>query len=229
MSTLYLCGASNPEGVRLALRVNGVEKRWDRIVLVDDDESRHGQFLLGIPVVGSFSLLEEAHPTDEAVNLVARTTHRRVEAGRRIAMYGVPCARLVHPGVEVDGAELACDVMVYPHATIGPQALIGEGSVVFMGAVVGHGSRVGAHCVVAPNAVLNARVVVGDRVYVGTNASVLPDLRIGDDSTIAANSAVMRHVRTGATVIGVPAKTLPSLPYTRPSESSSTNAPATVR
>jgi sugar O-acyltransferase (sialic acid O-acetyltransferase NeuD family) len=218
VSTLFLCGASNPEAVRLALRVNEARSRWARVVLLDDDPGRHGQSILGVPVCGPFSLLAEADPAvDETANLVARTTARRVAAGERIAAFGVPFAQLVHPAVEVDGARLASDTIVYAHATIGPDVWIGEGSVVFMGAVVGHGSRLGRHCVVGPNAVVNARVDVGDRVYVGTHASVLPDLRLGDDSTVAAGSAVMRHVAPGTTVIGVPAKALP-IPALRRSE-----------
>jgi sugar O-acyltransferase (sialic acid O-acetyltransferase NeuD family) len=213
LSTLYLCGASNPEGVRLALRVNEARARWGSIVLLDDDERRQGEVVLGVPVSGSLSLLGDADPSaDEVVNLIARTTRRRFDAALRIATFGVPFASLVHPDVELDEAVLAPGVVVYPRATIGPHVVVGEGSVVFMGAMVGHGSTAGSHCVVAPNAVINARVTLGDRVYVGTNASVLPDLRIGDDSTVAANSAVMRHVRAGSTVIGVPAKTLPAFP-----------------
>lgn len=213
MSTLYLCGASNPEGVRLALRVDEAEERWDRIVLVDDDSALHGESVLGVPVVGPFSVLEDADPAvDEAVNLIARTAPRRVAAGERIESFGLRLTGLIHPGVDTDGADLAPDVIVYPRATIGPHISVGAGSVVFMGAIVGHGSRVGSHCVIAPNAVVNARVDVGDRVYIGTNASVLPDLRIGEDATVAANSAVMGHVRAGTTMIGVPAKVLPLPP-----------------
>lgn len=225
MKTLYLCGASNPEGVRLALRVNDARARWARVVLLDDDPGRHGQEILGVPVVGAFSALAAADPlTDEAVNLVARTTAGRAAAGERITSHGVHLVGLVHPGAEVDGVELADDVIVYPRAWIGPHVSIGPGSVVFMGAVVGHGSTLGADCVVAPNAVVNARVVAGDRVYFGTNASVLPDLEIGDDATIAANSAVMSHVRAGATMLGVPAKALP-LPAARRAGPTVTEAP----
>jgi sugar O-acyltransferase (sialic acid O-acetyltransferase NeuD family) len=210
VSTLYLCGASNPEAVRLALRVNEARPRWARLALLDDDPARHGHSILGVLVAGPFSLLADADPAvDKTANLVARTTARRVAAGECIAAYGVPFAQLVHPAVEVDGTHLASDTIVYPHATIGPDVWIADGSVVFMGAVVGHGSRLGRYCVVGPNAVVNARVDVGDRVYVGTHASVLPDLRLGDDSTVAAGSAVMRDVAAGTTVIGVPAKALP--------------------
>ena len=65
-----------------------------------------------------------------------------------------------------------------------------------------------------PNAVINARVRLGERVYVGSNASILPDLIIGDGATIAGNTLVVSDVPTGATAIGVPA-TIVRAPSTR--------------
>jgi hypothetical protein len=45
-------------------------------------------------------------------------------------------------------------------------------------------------------------------VYLGTNASILPDVKVGPWATIGANSAVIQNVPTGATVMGVPAQVL---------------------
>jgi sugar O-acyltransferase (sialic acid O-acetyltransferase NeuD family) len=209
MKTLYLCGAGNSEGVRLALRVNAAEARWDRIALLDDDPSKQGQALLGVEVVGPFDRLAVADPvTDSVVNLVARTTAGRRRAGEKIASYGVPFAGLVAPGVDTLGADLAPDVLVYPNATIGPEVVVGPGSVVFMGAVVGHESHVGSGCVMAANAVLNARVRLGDEVYVGANATLLPEVGVGAGATVGAGSAVIGDVDEGATVMGVPARVL---------------------
>ncbi|MEQ9568965.1 MAG: hypothetical protein RLN75_02145, partial [Longimicrobiales bacterium] len=163
MATLYLCGAGNSEGVRLALRVEEARPRWDRIVLLDDDPEKRGLRLLGVEVVGPFAALTDGDPaTDGAVNLVARTTAGRRRAGAAIAAHGVPRVGLVAPGVDTLGATLADDVLVYPGAIIGPEARVGAGSVVFMGAVVGHEAQVGPGCVVAANAVLNARVELGE-------------------------------------------------------------------
>ncbi len=207
MPTLYLCGAGNSEGVRLALRVNAAEGRWDRIVLLDDDHRKRGRSLLGIEVVGTFALLADADPAhDSVVNLVARTTAGRSGAGETIASYGVPFAGLVAPGIDTLGAAVAGDALIYPGAIIGPEAVVGEGSVIFMGAVVGHEARVGAGCVVAANAVLNARVDLGAGVYVGSNATVLPELAVGAGATIGAGSTVVGSVPDGATVLGVPAQ-----------------------
>ena len=60
MKTLYLCGAGNVEGIRLAIVINQAEKRWNRIVILDDDASKQGRKLLGVEIVGSFSLLSQA-------------------------------------------------------------------------------------------------------------------------------------------------------------------------
>ncbi|MCA8975360.1 MAG: hypothetical protein KDC98_11615, partial [Planctomycetes bacterium] len=58
----------------------------------------------------------------------------------------------------------------------------------------------------------NARVVLEDRVYVGSNASILPDVRIGEGATIGANTMVAADVPAGATVVGVPGQVVVRTP-----------------
>jgi hypothetical protein len=54
VSTLYLCGVGNAEGIRLAIRVNDAEQRWQQIVLLDDNPELHGSQKLGLEVKGCF-------------------------------------------------------------------------------------------------------------------------------------------------------------------------------
>ena len=210
---LYLCGAGNPEGVRLAIRINQIHRRWQRIVLVDDDPTKHGRQILGLEIAGPFEMLADADPTSsEAANLVARTTSKRRAAEQRIEQFSVPLISLVDPSVDVFGVEFGRDVTIYQGAIFSANAFVDDASVVFTNAVVGHGCRIGKYCVLAPGAVLNARVQLEDRVYVGTNASVYPDLTIGAGATIGANSAAMQDVPAGASVIGVPGEILHAEP-----------------
>jgi sugar O-acyltransferase (sialic acid O-acetyltransferase NeuD family) len=213
MKSLYMCGAGNCEAVRLALAVNRVESRWDRIVLLDDTPAKRGLSILGVEVIGPFALLAEADPErSEVVNLVARSTVGRFKARERIASYGIPFTSLVSPDIDLSGVDLGAGITIYQNVVVGPMARIGDGSVVFMGAVVGNGSTLGRECVLAPNATVNARVQLGDGAYVGSNAAILPDAKVGPWATIGACSAVLRNVPAGTTVMGVPAKTVVSLP-----------------
>lgn len=226
MRTLFLCGATNPEGVRLALTVNRHSFRWDTIVLLDDDASKKGQDVLGVPIVGTLDALRDASPEDEVGNLIARKTSTRAKVRERILGMGRRLVPLVHPSVDRLGVQLANDVTIYPQATLGAGSSLGPGCVVFMNGTVGHGASMGECCVVAAGGVLNARVALGDRVYVGTNAAILPDVRVGDDATIGACSAALFDVPEGATVIGVPGEIL--LPSRREEEVTVTRVRAEV-
>lgn len=215
METLYLCGAGNPEGVRLALTVNKVRQRWERIVILDDDPSKHGRQILGVEVAGPFSLLEKADPAQSEVsNLVARTVKGRLGAWRKIEQYGIPFTALIAPEVDIEGVDLADNVTVYRNSMFCANATVGEGSVIFGSTVIGHGCRLGKCCVVAPGAVINARVELGDGVYVGSNASIMPEIKVGEGAVIGANSAVIQDVPAGASVMGVPAQIVMQKPAT---------------
>lgn len=206
MNTLYLCAAGNPDGVRLALEVNDASQRWDRIVLLDDDPDKLGYEIMDVPVVGPFEALADHQPGDEAVNLVARSTKGRDGARAKIESFGIPLASLVHPTVNLRGATLGRAVTIYAGCTISALSTVGDHSVVFTQAVLGHGASLGNGAVLAPGAVVNARVLVGDRGYIGSNASVLPDLKVGKEATVSACSAVLGDVPDGCTALGVPAE-----------------------
>jgi len=206
-STLFLCGAGNAEGVRLALRVNEKESRWEKIVILDDDQAKKGKSILDVKIEGAFELLKQADPNNaEVVNLVARSTAKRHTAYQKIMKYGLPFVTLIDPNVDTWGVEYNGDITIYQNVTFSAGAFIDEGSVVLTGAVVGHGCKVGKYCVIAPGAVLNARVELGDGVYMGTNSSILPDLKIGAWATIGINSAIVQNIPGGATAMGVPAE-----------------------
>lgn len=222
MAILYLCGAGNPEAVRLALRVNRQQFRWDQIALLDDLPHNQGRSILGVRVVGPLSTLAQADKgRAEVANLVAGTTVRRRLVRCKLEGYGLPFAPLIDPSVNTEGTRHGRDVVVFQNAVIAAEAVLGEGSVVSMGAVVGHECILGKDCFVSPNAVLNGRAHLGDGVFVGANAAVLPDVRVGAWATIGGCSLVVRDVPDGTTVMGVPARAF----TTRPADSLPTGSP----
>lgn len=208
MTTLYLCAAGNPDGVRLAIEVNAAEKRWDRIVLLDDDPTKLGCEIMGVPVIGPFEALSEHQPGDQAVNLVARSTKGRDRARAKIEGFGLELTSLIHPSTSLFGATVGRAVTIYAGCTVSALSSVGDHAVIFTQAVLGHGASLGTGGVIAPGAVVNARVQVGDRAYIGSNASVLPDLVVSDDATVSACSAVISDIPAGCTALGVPAEVM---------------------
>ena len=55
-------------------------------------------------------------------------------------------------------------------------------------------------------------IVLEDDVWVGANATILPGVRIGRMSVVAAGAVVAKDVKPGSVVGGIPAKTLKTLP-----------------
>ena len=58
------------------------------------------------------------------------------------------------------------------------------------------------------SAAIAGRVEIGDYVSIGTNATVLPDIRIGEGAFIGAGALVNKDVEANTVVIGNPAQVL---------------------
>lgn len=126
--------------------------------------------------------------------------------------------------LQAAGARLCS--LVHPAATLSRHAALGDGSVVFAGAVVNAGAQIGFgsilntgcsidhDCVlgvavhVSPGARLAGGVTVGNFSWIGIGASVRQLIEIGAEVTVGAGAAVTADVRSGVTVVGVPARVL---------------------
>ena len=95
------------------------------------------------------------------------------------------------------GLEATPDVFWPELITIGDDAIVGYDSVLLCHEFLQDEYRTG-------------EVVVGDRAMIGAKAVILPGVRIGADAEVAANSLVTRDVPAGATVAGVPARSMGS-------------------
>lgn len=115
-------------------------------------------------------------------------------------------------------------IIKHPSAVIGENCRIGEGCVVCPGAVlttnvtlgsfvvvnvhssIGHDAVIGDGTTLSGHVDITGFVKIGEGVLLGSHASVLPRAQVGDYATIGAGSVVLRSVKPGATVMGVPAK-----------------------
>jgi serine O-acetyltransferase len=107
-------------------------------------------------------------------------------------------------------ARILTGIEIHPGAKIGERLFIDHG----FGVVIGETAQVGDDVLLYQGVTLGGtgkergkrHPTVGDRVVVGTGASVLGNIRLGNDSRVGAGAVVVQSVPAGATVVGMPAK-----------------------
>jgi len=128
-----------------------------------------------------------------------RINHALFGAGLcTLARWGSQCARFL-TGIEI-----------HPGATIGRRFFIDHG----MGVVIGETSVIGDDVTLFQGVTLGGtgkqtgkrHPDLADHVTVGVGASVLGDIRIGENSKVGAGAVVIYEVPPNCTVVGVPGK-----------------------
>ncbi|MDY6842639.1 MAG: serine O-acetyltransferase [Thermodesulfobacteriota bacterium] len=103
-------------------------------------------------------------------------------------------------------------VEIHPGARIGRRVFIDHG----MGIVIGETTEIGDDCVIYKGVVLGGTSLekkkrhptLGKMVTVGSNACILGAITIGDGAKVGSGSVVVNSVPAGATVVGVPGRTV---------------------
>lgn len=107
-------------------------------------------------------------------------------------------------------ARILTAIEIHPGAIIGQRLFIDHG----LGVVIGETAEVGDDVLLYQGVTLGGtgkergkrHPTLGNRVVVGTGASVLGNIRLGDDVRVGAGSVVIHSVPDGATVVGIPGR-----------------------
>jgi acetyltransferase EpsM len=176
--------------------------RYEVAAVFDDDPSKAGGSLRGIPIVGPLDSIDASHFS--AFVCAVGDNRARREAVARLAM--LPWLSVVHPRAWVDpSAHLSPGVVVAAGAVVQADARIGSHAIVNTGASVDHDCSIGAYAHLAPGARLAGDVSIGEGTLLGIASACIPGVRVGAWSVVGAGAVVLHEVPDGVMVAGVPA------------------------
>ncbi len=181
------------------------------LAILDPDESRWGEKLMGVPILGGDERLAELVKEGADRFTVGlggvgdtRPRQRLFELGLG---HGLEPVTVIHPAAVVsDFAALGPGSQIMAGGVIHAGARLGANVIVNSGAIVEHDCKIGDHVHLASGATLSGLVRVGEGAHIGTGASVKHGIVIGKRAVVGAGAAVVKDVPAGMTVIGVPAK-----------------------
>lgn len=179
---------------------------WHVIGLLDDASAAVGSTVLGVPVLGEVTQLSVLRNDAWVVVAIGHNATRSRIQGQ-LGKSGVPLATVVHPAAVIaDSVTLGAGCVVMAGVVVNADAVLGEGVILNTGATIDHDCRIGSFAHIAPGVHLCGGVQVGEETLLGVGASAIPSIEIGSAAIVAAGAVVVRNVRNGATVAGVPAR-----------------------
>ena len=207
MKNLIIVGAGGfgRETLMTINEINEINMTWNVLGFIDDNPDALNGIVCEKSIIGDIS--NWANIGEEEYVLSIANVAIKKKIAELLKSRGAKFATIIHPTARLDKTtEVGEGVILAARADVTTNCILGNFVFCNVAAQVGHDAIIGDYCTLFPNCSIAGGSILGKEVMVGTSASTYPGIKIGDSATVGMNSAVIRDVRAGTTVMGVPAK-----------------------
>lgn len=115
----------------------------------------------------------------------------------------------IHSSVVISpSVKIGTGNVIMPNVSCNADSIIGNHVILNTSCSIDHDCRIGDFVHISPNASIAGNVKVGEGTHIGIGATIIQGIKIGKFATIGAGTVVIKDIPDGATVVGVPGKTI---------------------
>lgn len=198
-------GGFGREVFSCAVDVQSHRRDWEIRGFLDDNPHALDGYHYEAPIIDS---IENYLPQDGDCFIIGlQSPQEKLSIGERLLQRGAKFINLIHPTAVVGkNSTLGYGCVICIHSGISCDVQGGNFVTLNAHGAVGHDAILGDGCTISAFAHVSGLVTLGKGAYVGIHGCILPKVKVGDFATIGAGSVVLKHVKPGSTVLGVPAK-----------------------
>lgn len=200
---LYVMGAGGHGKVVVAT----LHEMGERVMGVfDDDLSKKGSSISGVPVLGSFGDMKNYNIKKAVMGIGSNEVRERLAD-----QYDFNWMTVIHPESYVHAsAKIGKGSVIFAKAVVQPDVIIGEHVIINSASVVDHDCSVASFSHLCPGSKLAGNVTIGRGVMLGTGANVIPGRNINEYSLVGSGSTVISDIEAYSVAVGSPARIVKS-------------------
>ncbi|MCF6138826.1 acetyltransferase [Pseudalkalibacillus berkeleyi] len=205
MKDIVIIGAGGfgREVAWLIEEINRVNKEWNIVGFVDDNEKIQGTEVSGYKVVGDIEWLKE-----QKVNVACAigdpiTKKKTIESlnGSKISF-----PVLIHPSVIYsDRVGFGAGSIICAANILTTDIQIGNHVIINLDCTIGHDATLGNYTTILPSVNVSGNVVTKECVSVGTGSAIIQGVTIGENTVVGAGAVVVKELPANCTAVGAPA------------------------
>jgi acetyltransferase EpsM len=171
--------------------------------IFDDNPSRQGKDVLGIPVLGTLRDFEKKIPCQAVIAIGDNETRKMITQ----RFQGVKWPTVIHPKTSVHPTlQVGEGTLIFEDTIVHPDVIIGSHCIIQAKGGIGHDTIFSDFVHTAPGVFVSGGSMIYEGVFMGIRSVTIPTVNVGPWSTVGAGSVVMRDVPPDSLAVGVPAK-----------------------
>ena len=194
-------------GKFIAYNPNQFTEKYDFIGFLDDDPSKKGQQIAGIPVLGTLELLPDFIKQNIAVVWGIAFPKIKASLVEKVKHLDAEFPTLISEKAWISNeVTLGKGCIIYPGCSINYETVVGDFVVMNMNCAIGHNATIADFSSLAPGVNLGGYTSIGKRTDMGIGAATKQFITIGSDCVIGGQAMVVVNIKDNTTVKGIPAK-----------------------